>query len=238
MSAPTQDTRTLWATMPGWGIFTDLTPPEILASRRVASIRRYVSVGLVFLLVVVLLLFGFVTLKQRSASNELKKAEDDAQTLTVQLSKFSDVTTIQGTVASVEEKVSALLQADIDFPGLLASMQKALPPGVTLTQIAVTVTPPTAAGAGVPAPVTVGGSGAVLDPSTHAHIGSVTLSGTARKLTDVSAYVDKLATLNGVVEPYPASNTASEAGVQYNVQVTLTDQLFTHRFDAKKTGAN
>jgi hypothetical protein len=40
----------------------------------------------------------------------------------------------------------------------------------------------------------------------------------------------------GRVDPYPLSNQTEATGVKYSVQLTLTDELLTHRFDVSKKG--
>lgn len=216
--------------MPGWGIFADLIPPEILAERRARVLRKYVTIGLIALLVLLLAVFAFAFFKKSAAQHDL----DTAQAQTVQLQqeerKYADVITIQGTVTQVQSQVASLLKTDIDFPSVLSSLQKALPPNVKLTQLTVGVSTPSAQ----PGPqVGTGSTGGQLDTGTNAHIGTVTLSGSAAKSTDVSAYVDRLKTLKGIVEPFPTSNVSAGNGVTFSIQCTLTDELFTHRFDVK-----
>jgi len=228
------DSRALWSSMPGWGIVADLMPPEILQARRALVVRRMVTRSLIALVCVMVLLFAYAFMQKRSASNALTDSQDRTITLQSEVRKYSDVTTMQGTVNQVQNQVSSLLKTDIDFPKVLADLQKALPPGVTLGQMSMTVVSAgaqTGSGAG-----TVPGGGN-LDPGAHAHIGTVTLAGSAAKATDVSAYVDKLRALTGVVEPYPVSNVNSGSSFTYNIQLTLTDELYTHRFDVKQPGA-
>jgi hypothetical protein len=217
--------------MPGWGIFADLMPPEVLASRRAKVIRQRVTIGLSVIVVLVLALFALSMIQKRSAQNQLNTAQDETVQLQNSLKQYSDVITIQGTVSQVQTQVATLLQADIDFPKLLASLQSALPKTVAISQMNVTIFAPT--------PGTTGGGGAVpggtLDSGVATHIGSVTLTGVAARLTDVSAYVDALKTLPGIVEPFPSSNVANGTGATYNIQATLTSDLYTHRFDAPKT---
>ena len=40
----------LWSTMPGWGIAADLTPPELINSRALKTLRKWLGAGLVVLL--------------------------------------------------------------------------------------------------------------------------------------------------------------------------------------------
>jgi hypothetical protein len=220
--------------MPGWGIVADLMPPEVLQQRRVKVVKRYVITGLSMLIVLLVLAYGYAFWQNQSAANALSKEQDRTSALQAQVHQYAGVTTIQGTVAGVQGQVANLMKGDVDVPALLGHVQAALPPGVTISQLAMTLN----SGNAVSPAGSAQAGAAALDPGTNAHIGALTISGTAHRLTDVSAFVDKLKTIAGVVEPYPASNTSSPAGVQYAVQLTLDDQLFTHRFDIPKTGAN
>ncbi len=85
---------------------------------------------------------------------------------------------------------------------------------------------------------TGGNDAAQLDTSGHAHIGSVTITGMADTMTEVANYVDKLQQVKGVVVPYPANNAVAGLVVQYTIQLTLTDELYTHRFQTSSTGGN
>ena len=56
----------LWSTMPGWGIAADLTPPELINSRALKTMRKWLGAGLVVLLLACV--GGYVAAaRQRSA---------------------------------------------------------------------------------------------------------------------------------------------------------------------------
>lgn len=227
MTTMSSEPRALWSSMPGWGIVADLTPPELLAERRAAVVRKYVVITLAALIVLVVLLFAFAFFKKSAAQHAVNQAQDTTTGLQGELRQYADVVTMQGSVTQVKGQVATLLKTDVDVPALLANLQGALPPGVAINNLSITISSPTAAGAGPAA----GGTGSNLDPGPAVHIGSVQIGGNAGKLTDVSTFVDKLRTLKGVVEPYPASNTEAGTGVTFSIQATLTSDLFTHRFD-------
>ena len=65
ISSPTQ----VWNTMPGWGIVADLTPPELIASRRLAVIRKALLSGLIFLTVLLLCGYGYAYRTKHVASS-------------------------------------------------------------------------------------------------------------------------------------------------------------------------
>lgn len=230
MTAATQSSRALWNSMPGWGIFADLMPPEVLQARRAARIRRYVIVGLSSLLVVVVLLYALLFVQKQSAQNSLDKAQKTTSQLSAEKNQYADVIQMQGTVASVQAQVANLMANDIDFPLLLSQLEANLVNGMSISQLTVTLSTATATGA------PQGGTGSVLDPATVLHIGSIVMTGTAVRPTDVSAYIDRLATMKGVVTPFPVSSVVGPTSVTYTIQATLTSDLYTHRYDVKPNG--
>lgn len=229
MTAQIQQTRTLWSTMPGWGIVIDLMPPEIVQQRRIAAVRRQIVIGLAVLLVLILLGFGFAFMKKRSASNDLSRAQDQTTQLQAELHTYADVISIQGTVKSIQSQVANLMKTDVDLPQLVKDVTGALPPGMAITQMTITVNQ-TASAQG-------GGTGSNLDTSGHQHIGVVTLTGTGRNLTDLSSYIDQLTKVKGVLQPYPTQNAASSNGTQWGLQLTLDEERYSHRFDVTPPGA-
>lgn len=214
------------AAMPGWHIYADLTPPELMASRRVRSLRVWIAIALV-------LVVGGVAVAYDHARGQVNEAEEavaaeqaTGQALRQQQQQFSGVITLQGDIADMEQQTATLMASDVDVDALLGKLWAALPQGMTINQITVSV------------PSSVGGSGsgdtgsgaAALDASGDTHIGTVTLSGTGQSLSDVPGFIDNLSEVAGVFGPFPTSNIDTGTAVNYSLQLTLTDALLTHRF--------
>jgi len=106
---------------------------------------------------------------------------------------------------------------------LLAALVLQLPPGGTVSQLALTIAEPTPT-----APNNIGAS--VLDTSGQSHIGTITISGQVRKVADVATYVNRLSAIPGLVDPYPANSTANDTGAQFTVQLSINESLLSHRF--------
>ena len=85
-----------------------------------------------------------------------------------------------------------------------------------------------------PRPPRQGSAATSLDTSGHQPIGQVTLSGSSHSLDDLPGYLTELRQLKGVIDVVPVSNQVSGPSVQFNVTLSLTDQVLTHRFDASK----
>ncbi len=227
--APPPDNR-LWSSMPGWGIVADLTPPELIAARHLRALRKLIVVGLT--LVVALCAGGYVlAVRQHSSATSARDAVTArGADLQRQLNSkaFLHVITIQGTVAKVQGQVATLLKDDIDLPALLTEVALALPASMKITTLSVSL-----ASGGTAAQ---GGSGTSLDTSGHPVIGTVIVTGSGHKLDDLPMYVDRLATLPGVVNVVPTSNQATNGAVSYNMTFSLTNKLYSHRYDAAKAG--
>ena len=229
----TMQPRELWSTMPGWGIVANLIPPEVLQARRVRAVRKLVAYGLCVLLVIAAVGYGFAWYRSRQAAEVLAAEQSRTSQLLAQQKRYADVTLLQGSVAGVRTQLSQLLASDVDVSAVVAAILLQLPPGTSVTQLAVTMSPP----AGGPTTGTpTSGSGA-LDTSGRRHIGLVTITGQAPRVSDVSTLVDRLSALPGFIDPYPTSNTTNDKGALFTVQFTINDRLFSHRYDvASKTG--
>jgi Tfp pilus assembly protein PilN len=219
----------LWSSMPGWGIFTDLTPPELTASRQLRVLRKLI----ISLLAVVLLLcaagYAYAVMKHSAAKSALSQEEARTSQLQSQVSKYSAITQMQETVTQVQSQVTGVLAGDVDYTSFLTQVRAALPATMTLKNETMTI------GAGT----TAGSSGNVLDTSGKPLIGKLTLAGGATKFDDVSTYVDSLKAISGIVDIVPTSSTAATGdnqGVQFTMTLNVNNDVLSHRFDAGKNG--
>jgi len=227
----TMQPRELWSTMPGWGIVANLIPPELVQARRVRALRRLVAAVLSLLLVLAAGGYALAWYRNHQAADSLAAEQTRTSQLIAQQARYGEVTQIQGNVTKVRTELAILMGLDVDAAGLVGSLLAQLPPGSSITQLAVTVAPPTAT-----APNNIGASG--LDTSGQLHIGIVTMSGVARTVGDVAVLVDRLSAVKGVVAPYPSTNTVNDTGTQFTIQLSINDNLLTHRFDLSAAGSS
>jgi hypothetical protein len=221
----------LWSSMPGWGIVANLIPPELILARRVRVVRRALGLLLVLVLVLIMLGFSYAWLQKQSAATDLQTAQARTAQLQAEQDKYQGAVQVQQSITGIDTKLSTLMADDVDFAGLIANLRAELPPTMTIGQLSVSLNQSVAG-----ASAALGAS--ALDATGQTHIGTITVSGKARSLQDLSAYVDRLQTIKGIVEPYPNSNSASATGVSWSVQITLTSALLTHTYDASKIGGN
>ncbi len=220
----TMQPRELWSTMPGWGIVANLIPPEVLQARRVRAIRKLVAFALCLLVLLAGAGYGFAFYRSHQAETSLAAEQSRTSQLMAQQRQYADVTRIEGSVATIRGQLAGLLGTDVDVPALLSSILRQLPAGATVSQLAVTMDTHTTQ-------LPNAAAGASLDTSGHPHIGAITLSGQATRVSDVSILVDRLAAVPGLVDPYPTSNTANEKGTQFTIQFSINDTLLSHRYN-------
>lgn len=228
MTATLEPTTTLWSNRPGWGIAADLIPPELINSRQLSLLRKLIAGALVVLLLVCA--GGYYLAKRQNSAASDTSATVAARTLQLQKEsrQYGNVTRIEGTVAQVQGQVATLMTGDIDLVPLLKSLRTSLPAPMTINQESVTLTPATLAAAS---------AGTGLDTSGLARIGTITVGGSGRALTDLATYVDRLKAVVGLVDVTPVSNTASKGGTQFSLTVGLTSAALSHRFDVGKKAA-
>ena len=215
--------RELWNTMPGWGIAADLTPPELLATRKLRKTIREVLIGLGFLAGLIVIGFAFALIRHHTASSEVNAAQRASDALLADQHKYQNVVQIRGTISQIDGQLTGLMSNDTDVPALLAKLDGLTPPGVAITQIDLTLNAP---GISETAP----GGGVSLDTSGKATIGTFTLQGAGVKITDGPAYTDKLKGVPGLINVYLGSNTQAPGGSSFEITAALTNDLLTHRY--------
>lgn len=228
----------LWTAMPGWGIAADLTPPEIIKTRQVAVLRKWVAAGIGGLLLVCGGGYYLAVQDRAAADAELALITDRTSQLQAVGRGYSDVVAIQNWVTQVRGQIATTMRPDVDLVALIGQLQTSLPETMTISQQSITISPSGVAGA--------------LDRSGSSRIGTVTMNGTGQTLEDLSDYIDNLEKLPGLVDVMPLANAvagaaapgagegASEAGAtgegappgtQFSITLGLTDALLSHRYE-------
>lgn len=221
--------KALWSSMPGWGVVANLLPPEVIVARRVRALRKVIVFALALVLVLAAAGYGYAFWRARAASSALNAEQSRTTELQRQEDQYADVVRMQGTVASVKAQVATLLAKDVDIAQLINGVVAKLPAGATLAQLSLALSTGTT-GPGAPAVNTA--NQATLDTSGRPHIGTINLTGQAHDLNQVAAFVSGLASVPGVVGVLPTSQQGNAASVQFTVQLTLTDQVLSHRYAA------
>lgn len=215
--------------MPGWHIVADLTPPELIASRRLGVVRFVVL--LVVLVVAACCVGGYLYAKGQAglAAQDLATEQATTQSLLNSQRSYSGVTALQNAISDIRNDTATLMAQDVDIAALLGRVGDALPRGMAITKVDLTINAATGS-SGASASNGTSGPGS-LDASGSGHIGTVTLTGTGTRLADLPAFIDRLSGIDGVFAPYPLTNQTTDDGTNFSLQLTLTDALLSHKFD-------
>ena len=219
------DSPTLWSTMPGWNVVADMTPPELINSRWLSVLRRRIAVGLVFVVVLCAVAYGYASVQNGKASDAASAADFQTTILNRATTSYVGITQIETTVNGIRSQVATVMANDVDISHLVSTIRAALPNTMSIQNLALTINATVSPSSG-------------LDASGHSEIGLITMSGSGRTLNDLPAFVDRLAAIPGLVNVLPASNQLNTGVAQFTLTVSLTDQLFSHRFDLTNTGGN
>ena len=210
----------LWASMPGWGIVADLTPPELVATRSLRVLRKQLAAALV--LVVLLCAAGYVWAAHKTsmADDQLATSQATTARLNAENSKYSNVVALESATDSITNQLATLMADDVDVATFVQKIGDAAPTGTSFTAISVTFS--------TGQPATTDG------PTTGTSIGTLTLSGTSDRMIDVATYVTALQSVTGIVNVIPSTNSAGAGGARatWSITAELTDKLYTHRFKA------
>lgn len=239
MSVTLERPTTPWQARPGWGIGVDLTPRQVVAARQVKVQQRLIGLGLVLVLLACVGISLLVLAGRSSAQNTYDDEQSRTATLSSELAKYADITAMQTATTRVSSDLAAVMVTDIDVVHLLARVYNVLPPGVRIDEQSVVLTPSTPVVA-PPADLPGGTSSepatpvpAVPVPTGPVLIGTLTLSGTAQRIDDVTPFVAALTKQNGAVDVLPTSVARTEAGVKWTITMNLTDVLRTGRYQAE-----
>jgi len=219
--------KEIWNTMPGWGIVANLTPHELIVARRIQSIRKYLIIGLVALVLVLGGLYGWAWSKSNAATTDLNAEQDRSTMLSAQQSKYGAVTKLQHSIDTIGSQIATLMTADVDMSGTVAAVRAALPDQMSLNSITVTISKASVS-VGNKSNGTTPGS---LNTTGHQVIGNIVLIGRAPSIDAVARYVTALRKVDGITDVIPTSNSGSSGN--FNISLSLTDVVLSHRFDVK-----
>ena len=223
----------IWNTMPGWGIVADLTPPELIASRRLRVLRKLLAAALSVLLVLLVLGYGYARLQAHSAASSLADVNLRTVQLRAEQNKYGTVTRVKSSIDSTNVTIAKLMASDVDMGKFLAEVRQALPATMSINSIDLTVSQ---AGAGAAAAVKAAATNS-LDTSGHLPIGKMQLAGSSHSLTDLAGYLTSLQQVAGVTDVVPGTNTVSGGTVTWSLSCSITDELISHYFDKGKVAA-
>lgn len=234
MTLTAPPTTQMWSTMPGWGITANLLPPEVVAARRLGAIRKMIVAVMILVVVLGGLGYGYALLQQHSARDDLSSEQARTTALLAQQRTYAEVVALAGTISQIKDELATLMAGDVDAAKLVDAIVARLPTGAAITQLQATL----AQDLGQTNSSTTSTGVGVLDTSGRTHVGSVSVTATLKSMQDGAAFATQLATIPGVIDVYPTSQTNNSGSIQITIQMILTDQLLTHRFDVTPADAS
>lgn len=206
--------------MPAWGIVANLIPPELVESRWVAVLQRRIALGLALTAVLCAAGYAYAVVQVRSATDEAQAANERTVYLNRSADKYVGITQIETTVTGLDSQLATVMANDVDVAGVVASIRRDLPTSMSMETISLTLSSESTTE-----------DTAMLDRSGRPTIGTVTISGSGKGLDDLPSFVDGLSAVRGFANVLPTSNLVSDGISQFSVAFTLTDQLYTRRYN-------
>jgi hypothetical protein len=184
-----------------------LLPPQVVARKKAKVLRRRLGLGIIGVLVVVGVAGGLAELASVSAASALISAQSETTAILQQQAKYGDVLKVKADAASILSSQKLSTAQEISWKPFVASFQKTLPAGASITSIT--------AGVDVPFGVPPTGSTPLAGP------GVATVTATvAMTQAEISGWLDTLPGIKGFVDATPNSVTLSPDG-SYAVAITM-----------------
>jgi Tfp pilus assembly protein PilN len=209
-------------------VSANLLPVEILDSRRERKVRRVVLAALAGCLVLMAAWYALARYQTADAQDTLSGVQEQVTSLQNQQHKYSGVVATQAQAEAIGKQLNDLFAGDIQWSALLSSIRAAVPAGIGLTSLACALNDPKAT-------VAVGGVTTLPNMTASKPIGSVTISGTATSKTVVATYMDALAKVANIGNPYVNGVTLEDKTYQFTVKLDILATAVSGRY-TKSTG--
>lgn len=210
----------------------DLLPEEVVAARRARRTRGWV---LAMVGVVVLAMVGWYVVadsRTRDATTDLESVTAEQARLQRKQAGYGEVVNTQSENIAITKQLNTLMANDLQWAALIDTLRDTgTASKASLQGISAALAADTSAAA---APVLPSTSGA-------ATIGTITITGAAPDKPSVARYVEALAAVSSLANPYVTSVTQdADNGVSFVLTVDITAKALCGRFTTKckTTGGN
>lgn len=198
----------LWGTQPGLRS-PSLVPAEI-AERE--QMRRTIALGGVGVVIVAAGL-GMLSHSRVDTIDNVKAQaaaeQREAASLQTEIDKLQSLGAVRGEVQAQRQLALSALSGDVDWVSLDARITKALPAGVSITNVSFSSSAP-ASGSGSPP-----SSGTATSALSPTYVGQVTITAqTTGGLPSVAAFVKSMTSVPGLAAVWVSSTSASSTGTQ------------------------
>ena len=218
-------------------IRANLLPDEVIASRRLAELKRRIGIGLAALLVLLLVGYGYSWWQTSSAQGDLASARHGTTALQQKQNSYLPLVTAQTQSAAIQTALRKLMVGDLSWTDMLGVLAKeGAKNGIVIADISGTLTAGAVSGSTQP-----GSAGfSVLNQTGKQSVGTMSIVGTAPDKSAVAAFVDNLSKVPGLAAPFPASVTSVNdngvGSVLYTLSVIITSDALGGRYAQPTTG--
>lgn len=229
----------------------NLLSPWVFDELQTRRLRRRFVVAAALLVLLVGAGWAVQELRIRQADQVLTVERAETARLTAQVNELAPVRVYVATVEGQKATVAQAMANEVRSSRILEALQDATPAGVSVSSVAVTISPPppppppaaaptdgatdgTDAETPAPPPVPVPVESPCPGPdpfNTRTVVGCVTLSGTADSRATVGSFVIRLGGERLFVEPFINTTTTAEGDeVSFTGSVGLSDKALSGRY--------
>lgn len=204
----------------------NLLPPEVRAARGLQSIKRWLVIALLLVVVLCALAWMYAQSVASSAESDLQAAQQETARLTVEQTKYAEVPLVQRQLAESERAVQIGMSTEVLWTDYLNAIAAVLPEDVSIDTIGVSGATP------MTAPV------APADPLQAPSLGQVAFGARSVAVPDTAELIDALNSIPGFSDAFVTSvRTESDevSGVFYAIQATVQydTTALSERFEPK-----
>ena len=225
---PTSDTVTVLAAV-------NLLPKTYARRAAVKRAKVFAAIAVVIALLLALLGWLIATQKQSAAQESLDAATAERTLLTAEVAQYSEVPKVFSAVADARAQLRMAMGNEVRWSFFLNDLALTMPSGVSLDTLTVT-SPAPGAPTQATAPSSVGASTATA-PTSGAGVpglGTMNVSAKAFTYNTVANWLDSLAKLPTIADPYVGSISAgTEEGtkiVTYSSTGNITVEALSKRY--------
>lgn len=213
-------------------VLVNLIPPEIAAAKRLRSVQFAVGGGALAVVAMVAALYVQQGHQVDRAKAQLTSAQAEGTRLQAEQTRLGDVNALYAKVDVAKAMLARAKAPQVLWSTLLQDLRLTLPEKTWLTSVALTETgAATTSGTSTPSATTPSATtapraaAAATAPTSCAPVGTLTASGGGYTHADVADWLDRLAGLRSVSNPYLTSSTEALVGTVPTVAWTTTGSL-------------
>jgi hypothetical protein len=184
-----------------------LLPPQVVARKKARAIRRRLGLGVVGVILVVGIAGGLAEVASVSAASALATAQSETSNILQQQAKYGDVLKVKADSAAILSSQKLSTADEISWKSFVASFQKTLPAGASITTISASVDAP------------FGQPPVAPDPAEPLSVSTVTAT-VSMTQAQISGWLNTLPSIKGFVDEVPGSVTRNTDG-SYSVAITM-----------------